>query len=148
MRALVAKLVRCAGVSIVSTSVSLTILGVLVATRTMAAGWANVVATTVGTVPSFELNRRWVWARTGRPSLWAEIAPFCALSFAGLALSSVAVGAAASWAAAAQLGTTGRTVFVELANVGTFGCLWVVQFALLDRVLFRPRPVLVGQDRA
>jgi putative flippase GtrA len=148
MRALIAKLVRCAGVSMVSTTVSLSILGVLVATRTMAAGWANVVATTIGTIPSFELNRRWVWGRTGRPSLRAEIVPFTALSFAGLALSSVAVGVVASWAAAAQLGTTARTVFVELANLGTFGSLWIVQFVLLDRVLFRPRPAVVGQDHA
>jgi putative flippase GtrA len=148
MRALVPKLVRCAGVSLVSTIVTLLILGVLVATATMSAGWANVVATTAGTVPSFELNRRWVWGRTGRPALLAEIMPFCALSFAGLALSSLAVSTAASWADAAQLGTTAKTVFVELANLGTFGILWVVQFVLLDRVLFRPDPLLVGQDRA
>ena len=40
----------------------------LVAGRILPAGWANVVATAAGTVPSFELNRRWVWNKTGRRS--------------------------------------------------------------------------------
>jgi len=43
------KLLRYATVSAIATSVSLTILGVLVATGTMTAGWANVIATAVGT---------------------------------------------------------------------------------------------------
>ena len=141
---LLRKLFRYAAVSVVSTSVSLTILAVLVATSMTTAGWANVIATSVGTIPSFELNRRWVWGRTGRRSLWTEIGPFCALSFSGLALSTLAVSVAAGWAASAGLGTAARTMVADAANVGTFGTLWVVQFVLLDRVLFgrrRPAPV-------
>ena len=136
---LIRKLLRYAAVSAISTSVSLTILGVLVASRAVTAGWANVIATAIGTVPSFELNRRWVWSRTGDRSLVAEVGPFCALSFAGLALSTFAVSIAAGWAAHAGLGATARTLAAEGANIGTFGSLWVVQFVLLDRVLFRSR---------
>jgi putative flippase GtrA len=132
---------RYAAVSVVSTSVSLTILAVLVATATTTAGWANLIATSLGTIPSFELNRRWVWERTGPRSLWAEIGPFCALSFSGLALSTLAVSVAAGWAASAGPGTAARTMVADAANVGTFGTLWVVQFVLLDRLLFgRRRP--------
>ena len=29
---------------------------------------------------------------------------------------------------------------VEAANVAAFGSLWVVQFVILDRFLFKPRP--------
>jgi putative flippase GtrA len=133
------KLVWYATVSVISTSVSLTILGVLVATAAVTAGWANVIATTVGTIPSFELNRRWVWGRTGHRSLFSEVAPFCALSFIGLGLSTLAVSLAAGWAAAAGLGTTVRALTADAANIGTFGVLWVVQFVLLDRVLFGRR---------
>jgi putative flippase GtrA len=134
------QLVRYGAVSAIATSVSLTVLGALVWTRAMPAVWANVVATAVGTVPSFELNRRWVWGKRGRRSLVGEIGPFCFLSFAGLALSTLAVGAAAGWAAGA--GDTVRTLVVEGANVAAFGTLWVVQFFVLDRVLFgrRARP--------
>jgi putative flippase GtrA len=131
------QLVRYGAVSVVATSVSLSVLGALVATRAVPATWANVIATAVGTVPSFELNRRWVWGKRGRRSVLAEIGPFCILSFAGLALSTLAVGAAASWAASAGAGGTVRTLVVESANVAAFGSLWIVQFLLLDRVLFR-----------
>jgi putative flippase GtrA len=131
------KLVRYATVSAISTSTSLTILGVLVGTRATTAGWANVIATAIGTIPSFELNRRWVWGKGGARSLLAEVGPFCALSFAGLGLSTLAVSTAAGWATTAGLGTTARTVAAEAASVGTFGTLWIVQYVLLDRLLFR-----------
>jgi putative flippase GtrA len=133
------QLVRYGAVSMVATSVSMIVLGALVWTRAMPAVWANVAATAVGTVPSFELNRRWVWGKRGRRSLLAEIGPFCFLSFAGLALSTLAVGAAARWAAGAGVGDTVRTLVVEGANVAAFGTLWIAQFLLLDRVLFGRR---------
>ena len=131
------QLARYGAVSVIATTVSLTVLGTLVATRAAPATWANVIATAVGTFPSFELNRRWVWGKRGRRSVLAEIGPFCILSFAGLALSTLAVGAAAGWAASAGAADTVRTLVVEGANVAAFGSLWVVQFLLLDRVLFR-----------
>jgi len=136
------QLVRYGAVSAIATGVSLTVLGVLVGTRAVPATWANVVATAVGTVPSFELNRRWVWGKRGRRSLVGEIGPFCVMSFAGLALSTLAVGVVASWAAGAGVANTVRTLAVEAANVAAFGSLWVVQFVVLDRVLFgrAPRP--------
>ena len=133
---LLRKLARYATVSAISTTVSLTILGALVATSLVTAGWANVIATAVGTVPSFELNRRWVWRRRGRRSVAAEVVPFCALSFVGLALSTLAVSVAAGWAASSGLGTAARTLVAQGANVATFATLWVAQYVILDRVLF------------
>jgi putative flippase GtrA len=138
------QLLRYGTVSIVSTSVTLSVLGALVLTSAMPPGWANVVATAAGTVPSFELNRRWVWGRRGRRSLGREVGPFWALSFLGLALSTAAVSAAARWAAHAGAGPAVRTLVVEAANVGAFGSLWVAQFVVLDRVLFRARTPLAG----
>lgn len=131
----VAKLARYGAVSVIATTTSLLVLGVLVGVFASPAGWSNVVATAVGTVPSFELNRRWVWRRRGRRSLGSEIAPFSVLSFAGLALSTPAVQLAAS--ATGDWPRLWHTVAVEVANIGAFGCLWVLQFVLLDRVLFR-----------
>jgi putative flippase GtrA len=144
MRRLVRKLVRYATVSAVSTVVSLTILGVLVGFNVTTAGWANVIATAIGTVPSFELNRRWVWRKSGQRSLATEIIPFCVLSFTGLALSTVAVSSAAGWASAAGFGTTARALAAGAASIGTFGVLWVAQYFILDLVLFTPAPLEVG----
>lgn len=152
----IGQLVRYGAVSVIATLTSLTVLGVLVATDTMAAGWANVVATAVGTVPSFELNRRWVWGKQGQRSVLAEVVPFVVLSFAGLALSTLTVSVTAHWAATSGLVDPARTIAVELANVFAWGALWIAQFVILDRVLFGrtaertvPQASLVlGDDRA
>jgi putative flippase GtrA len=140
---LLIKLARYAAVSAISTTVSLVLLGLLVATNATTAGWANVVATLVGTFPSFELNRRWVWNKTGHRSLAAEVGPFFALSFAELGLSTVAVSAAARWATADRFGTTAHTLAAETANIATYGSLWIIQYIMLDRVLFKTHPSVV-----
>jgi putative flippase GtrA len=134
------KFVRYAGVSAISTFVSLTILGILVASGEMSAAWANVAATVAGTIPSFELNRRWVWNRTGPRSLLREVGPFSALSMLSLALSTLAVGATAGWVAGLHADATIATLVAETAHLGTFGLLWIVQYLLLDRLLFRALP--------
>jgi putative flippase GtrA len=131
----VIRLMRYAAVSVVSTTTSLVTLGVLVGMVGGAATWSNVVATAVGTVPSFELNRRWVWSNDGRRSLFNQVVPFVALSFAGLVISTVAVGVVAG--RTAGWGHWSRTVAVLAANVAAYGALWVVQYQLLDRFLFR-----------
>jgi putative flippase GtrA len=128
---------RYGTVSVIATVTSLTVLGVLVSATTMPAGWANVIATAVGTVPSFELNRRWVWGKTGKRSLRGEVGPFWILSFAGLALSTLLVSVAAAWAAHAGVDATSRTILIEAASIAAFGSLWIAQFVILDRVLFR-----------
>lgn len=137
MRTLVLKLARYATVSVISTSVTLSLLGTLVYSRTLSPGWANLVGTAVGTVPSFELNRRWVWAKRDRRSLGKEILPFCALSFSGLGLSTLVVSLAGNWAQGAGLDRGWVALVSQAANVATFGTLWVLQYLLLDRLLFR-----------
>jgi putative flippase GtrA len=146
---LVRKLLRYAAVSAISTVVSLTILGVLVESRTTTPAWANVIATGVATIPSFELNRRWVWGKVGRRSVWAEMGPFLVWCFSEMALSTIVVNAASRWAVASRLGLDARTLVAVAANVATFGSLWVAQFAILDRLLFRAPEVganSVGAD--
>jgi putative flippase GtrA len=133
-----AQLVRYSAVSAIATSISLTILGTLVATRAVSPGWANVIATGVATVPSFELNRRWVWAKKGRRSLHKEAVPYFALTFLGLGLSTLAVSTATGVASTHHAGTAARTVVALLANLAGFGTVWIAQYVVLDKVLFRP----------
>jgi putative flippase GtrA len=133
------QVVRYAGVSVVATVTSLTVLAVLVSTNAVPAGWANVIATLAGITPSFVLNRRWVWGLRGRTSLAAEVVPFVAMSLTALVLSTAAVSWVARVADAEGAGSPARTVAVLAANVTVFGSLWVLQFLLLDRVLFRRR---------
>jgi putative flippase GtrA len=138
----VRQLIRYAAVSGIATGVSQCVLAVLVATRATGAVTANIIATMVGTIPSFEFNRRWVWGKTGRRSMSTEVVPFAAISATGLALSSLAVAIASRWADAVALDTTWRTLTVQVANLSAFGVVWIAQFFLLDKVLFRSRKAL------
>lgn len=140
-RTLPGKLARCLSVSVLTTAFSLVSLIVMTGFLGVAAMTANIVTTAMATVPSYHLNRRWTWARTDSSNLWREVVPFWLLSFAGLALSTVTVGIADSWAAAMHLAPGLRTGAVLVGHLGGFGLLWVGQFLLLDRVLFaRPGP--------
>lgn len=131
------QLLRYSAVSGVSTGTSLTVLGVLVGVFGVNAVIANVCATAVGTVPSFELNRRWVWFDHSKRSVPRQVAPFCMLSLAGLAISTLTVRVVS--ARTIDFGRGWHTLAVEGANLAAYASLWVVQFLLLDLVLFRQR---------
>ena len=135
---LVRRMSRCFLVSVGTTLLSAGVLVVLALGAGVPAGPANVVAVGCGIVPSYLGNRRWVWGRTGRSDLAREVAPFWVLSVCGLVASTVAVSAVAS--ATAGWSTSARSIALPLANLTVFGALWLAQFALLDRVLFRVVP--------
>jgi putative flippase GtrA len=136
---LFSRLRRCMSVSVVTTTISIVIIVVATNVFALAAAVANVIATSVATVPSYHLNRRWTWARRERSDLWREVIPFWFLAFCGLALSTVTVAIAASWTAHAHLSPALRTGAVLIGHLGGFGLLWILQFVLLDRVLFARR---------
>jgi putative flippase GtrA len=135
------RLRRCMTVSLITTVISITTLVVATALFGVVAWIANIIATSIATVPSFHLNRRWTWGLQDSSDPFREVLPFWILAFIGLALSTVTVGLADHWAANAHLSTTMHTAAIISGNLGGFGLLWVVQFVILDRVLFsRPTP--------
>jgi len=136
-RAHIMRLLRYASVSVVSTATSLTVLSILVGLFNVHAGWANAIATTIATVPSFELNRRWVWCYKGQRLVFRQVVPFFALSLAGLVLSTINVSLMGQWATHHHIDRLTRTGLLGFTNVATFGLLWVFQYVLCDRVLFR-----------
>ena len=123
-----AKLVRFAGVSLLGTVLTQVMLFVLVD----GFGWsgvpANITAVVVSTVPSFFLNKAWVWSHDSKHSLHRQVLPYWGLSLAGLVLSTFF-----AWLAyrAVRSGWA-----VSLANLGGFGLLWLVKFRVLDLYLF------------
>ena len=128
------------GVSVISTIVSVTTLVAVSMGLGMAAWMANVVATTVATVPSYHLNRRWTWGKRDASDMWREVMPFWVLSFAGLVLSTIAVALTDSWTHGVHFASPLiHTAVILTAHLSGFGLLWVAQFVLLDRVLFADR---------
>ena len=89
---------------------------------------SNVVAVTISSVPSYLLNRAWVWGRKGSHDFLREVLPFWVFAFIGLGVSSFFVWGATKWSDA--------TLVVSVANLSGFGILWVGRYILLDQLLF------------
>jgi putative flippase GtrA len=132
----VQRVFRCMGVSVVSTNISLSVLALSTLVLGLTAWVANIVAVACATGPSYSLNRRWTWGRYDRSDPWREVAPFWAMSFAGLALSTLTVGITSAWAAGIGLRQPLETAAVLAAHMSGFGLLWVAQFVVLDRLVF------------
>jgi putative flippase GtrA len=139
---LVQRVRRCLSVSVITTAISITTLVTFTAFLGVEAWIANIIATSVATVPSFHLNRRWTWGRTDATDPLREMLPFWIMAFCGLALSTVTVGIANSWAAQMHLPSSLQLGAILAGHLGGFGLLWVGQFVILDRVLFAPTRAL------
>ena len=126
----------CLSVSVGTTVLSAVILVILAVGAGVPAGTANIVAVCCGILPSYLANRRWTWGRSGKGSLAREVVPFWALSIAGLLVSTVTVVAAGALTATWSPGL--RSLVLPVVQAGTFAVLWVVQFIVLDRVIFHP----------
>jgi putative flippase GtrA len=137
------KLRRYASVSVLCTVLSVALLAVLVDAFHMTAAWSNVVAVSASIPIAFELSRRWIWPQRNRRRVIGQVAPFALSSLAGLVVSTLAIhvvaGATRHWS------TVGRTVALELATLSAFGLLWLANYVLNDRILFRERPIQDGQ---
>jgi putative flippase GtrA len=89
---------------------------------------SNVVAVAISSIPSYLLNRAWVWGKTGSHDVFREIIPFWTFAFVGLGLSVLFVWAATKWSDA--------TIVLSAANLSAFGILWVARYIVLDQLLF------------
>jgi putative flippase GtrA len=92
---------------------------------------ANVTAVCISAIPSYLLNRYWVWNKKDPNRFWGEIVPFWSMALLGLLFSTALVAfAEARW---------GTTLAVSAANLTGFGLVWVAKFFVLNHVLFKGR---------
>jgi putative flippase GtrA len=101
---------------------------------------SNLIAVTLSCIPSYLLNRYWVWGKRGRNHFWREVFPFWAMAALGLVLSTIFV-----WFVDQR---TDVTVFLMAANLSAFGLLYIVKFVLLDRVLFKVADEMTHEEPA
>jgi len=97
----------------------------------------NIIAVSVSSIPSYLLNRAWVWKKRGKSDLRREVVPFWAFAFAGLVLSTLLVNFAAHYAKSHDISHFHQTVLLSGANLTGFGTLWIGRFFVLDRLLFK-----------
>jgi putative flippase GtrA len=141
------KLIKYAGVSVISTIVSQAVLLITFGKFHVPAVPANVLANVVATVPSYVLNRRWVWGKGGKSHFWREVVPFWVLSFIGLAFSSLAVWLADEFAHHHHLTHPTTALLVNAANLLSFAILWVVKFVIYNK-LFHIEPIEYEEHHA
>jgi putative flippase GtrA len=103
-------------------------------------GWANLAQACVATVPSYILNRRWAWGKTGKGHLWREVVPFWVLSFIGLAVSEVTAIVAGNYASSHHWSRSGKGYLVAVVVLLSYGVLWVGKFIIINKVLFVDHP--------
>ena len=135
------QLIRYTMVSVISTVVSLGTLSLVFGVFHF---WgeigSTVFANAVATVPSYYLNRGWVWGKNGRSHLMKEIVPFWAMSAIGIVVSIFGAAIARHLGIEHHLAHLQQTVVVLFANVMSFGIFWVLKFLVFNR-LFKVHPL-------
>ncbi len=101
-----------------------------------AAGWSAVLGNSCGAVPSYLLNRYWVWGKNDKNRLLGEVLPFWIITLVGIGFSFVVAHEAGQ--VTRHHGITGalRLLILLLANIAGFGVLWVGKYILFNKVLF------------
>lgn len=130
------KAIRYTLVSVISVVVTQIALVVLLGVFHWTAKSANIAACTVGGVPSYTLNRRWAWGKSGRSHMWKEVVPFWTLTFLGLALSTWAADFAETWAKENFDSHLMLTLTVAAASLAAFGVLWIGKFLIFNKLMF------------
>ncbi|HVC66314.1 MAG TPA: GtrA family protein [Acidimicrobiales bacterium] len=134
-------LVKYAMVSVISTIMS---FGVLFLVFGVLKLWGEIASTVfanaVATLPSYYLNRKWVWGKGGRSHLTKEIIPFWSLSALGITVSIGGAAVARHIGAVHHLSHLEQTALVLAANLISFGVFWVLKFMIFNR-MFHVHPL-------
>ena len=133
------KIFRYTMTSVISTGVSLFVLGVVFGVLRL---WTEVPSTifanVVAAFPSYWLNRRWAWGKAGRSHLLKEVLPFWVMSAASIAFSMVGASLARYLGHRLQLDHLQQTALVLFANVMSFGIFWVLKLMVFNRTFKVP----------
>jgi putative flippase GtrA len=121
--------VRYTTVSIIAVATSQSLLLLLQAFG-MNPAPANIIAVTVGCIPSYTGNRYWVWGKRGKNHFWREVMPFWAIALVGLALSTLLVFVVSHF-------WTHNPIVINVTNLVAFGALWIFKYIALDQLLFK-----------
>ncbi|MFJ1759715.1 GtrA family protein [Amycolatopsis sp. NPDC088138] len=123
-----------------ATSVAATVVSQVVLLAVLATGGAAVLASTLawaaGAVLNFVITRRWVWGRTGRPRVRRELLPYLAVIGLGGLASIGLTTLSGSLLTPLNLPHVWWVVLVDGTYVASYALVFVLKFALLDKLVF------------
>jgi len=133
------KIFRYTMTSVISTGVSLLVLGLVFGVLRL---WTEVPSTifanVVAAVPSYWLNRKWAWGKGGRSHLVKEVLPFWALAITSIAFSMVGASVARYLGRTWHLQHLEQTLLVLIANIVSFGIFWVLKLIVFNHTFRVP----------
>ncbi|HEY9291756.1 MAG TPA: GtrA family protein [Microlunatus sp.] len=133
------RLLRAGATSIMATVLShgsyVALLGFAHANATL----ASTIAFLVGALFNYFVGRRFTWGRKHRPHPIKETLPYVAVIAAGGAVSIGVATLVQHMIAPMGLTNTERTIVLEIANIASYGVVFIFKFTLLDRFVFRGR---------
>jgi putative flippase GtrA len=107
---------------------------------------ASLTAFLAGAVVNFSAHRFWAWDRRGRAGLSRDMMWYALLAVLMAGTAAGVTGMAHAWLRDAD--PTQRAVLVEAAYFATYGTLFLLRFAVLDRLVFRSRHQVPSTTRA
>jgi putative flippase GtrA len=101
---------------------------------------STVFANALATIPSYHLNRKWAWGKSGRSHVAKEIIPFWTMAAAGIIFAMVGAAVVRHVSIQHNLNHTVTSVLVVVANIVSFSIFWVLKLLLFNR-LFHSHPL-------
>jgi putative flippase GtrA len=130
------KLLKYSAASIISLVVSVIFLVIFDGVFGWGAVVSSTLATAIATVPSYELNRKWAWGKSGKGHIWREVVPFWVVAFIGWGFSTYSTKLAESALKGSSISHIERTAIIALVYIAAFGVLWIAKFIFFNKVLF------------
>ena len=128
---------RYTGSSVVAALCSEVTLVVLYGLLHVSTGWASSLAWLAGALPNYWLNRSWAWRLRGRPSLRHEVLPYVVIVAVTLLLAWLGTTAVDRWLRTTDVSGQLRVALVAGTFLGVYVLMFVLRFALLDRLFTR-----------
>ena len=148
------KLIRFTAVSVVSTAVSVVVIALVYGLKVIKGEIeATLVGNIIGAIPSYTLNRRWTWGKTGRSHVRKELLPFWTMAVLGIAFSMVGASYAKNLVHTHHWSHLFNTGIVDAANLASFAVFWVLKLIVFNRIFHVSAVVeveehLVHEDKA
>ena len=129
------KLVRFTLTSAITTVVSFGSIAILYGFRIIpGVMWSTLAGNLIGTLPAYNLNRRWTWGKRGRSHFRQEIVPFWLMSMLGIAFSQLGAWWAKHEVHSHAWSHLANTALVTGTNLLCFGVFWVLKLFVFNRI--------------
>jgi putative flippase GtrA len=109
---------------------------------------ATLAAFLSGTTINFLAGRFWAWDRRTPLRLGRDLASFLTIAVASALIATAATTVTDTYARRSAALTAHLAIVVEAAYLATYAALFLVKFAVLDRVVFRSRSQVETTTRA